>query len=287
MLLTMAWMTSLSLDGCDYVRLTGPAVETLTKSKIYPYAEIGFHSYRVPTFFSEYQSWEIRFSDPCVRYDLFDMSSSSTTTTLIEEKGGNTIATVMGDERFIDPTVGFFWSLGKMSHQLAIIMGGTAALFLWVPCICLSYSERTWKIGGMILLLAAFFHFFSMIWFFNILCMERGSKCHWFYGSYSTLASFVLYMISFACVFIKYPKPVVVKLIQKRIEEDFQTRNRPGFARDTSTVTHLTEVDNGSSAWSQISHTSDQFINAIRISPTTQRQRSRINAFGLEQHEII
>ena len=266
-LATMAWMTSLTLDGCDYVRLTGPAVETLTQSNIYPYVDIGFHSYRVPSFYSAYESWEMRLSDPCLAYDLDIAAQSSSSSSGLLEKGdsnsnekqdsnqGNEY--MRTSQNMMDPTIGFFWSIGRMSHKVATVVGGSAALFMWVPCLCLSFTERTWRIGGLQLLIAAFFQLGSMVWFFNMLCMERGSKCHWYFGSYSSLASFVLYISSSICIFLKYPRPVIVKLVRDRIEEEFQRYQRRNGqhsmpTRSFSASTYATEMtDNESSAASQ------------------------------------
>lgn len=302
----MAWMTSLSLDGCDYVRLTGPAVTTLTRSKIYPYVEIGFHSYRVPSFYSEFGSWQVRFTDPCIPFsdlDVLDTRTSSRRYLQRQERQQNNEdeqeerevqeqrqypreqhpqqyaedANYKGssnDYRMIqNPTYGFFWTLGSMCHKFATIIGGSATLSLWVPCLCFSYTARAWRIAGIQLLIASFFHLCSLLWFFNIFCTERGSQCHLFYGSYTTLASFCLYLVSFMCVFWKYPKPVIVKLVRERIEEEFQRfqthsfpyrdydshtsygrgngydngngmgGGRPGMTRHGSVITALTEMD--------------------------------------------
>eukprot|EP00551_Chaetoceros_affinis_P007943 CAMPEP_0203678946 /NCGR_PEP_ID=MMETSP0090-20130426/33746_1 /ASSEMBLY_ACC=CAM_ASM_001088 /TAXON_ID=426623 /ORGANISM="Chaetoceros affinis, Strain CCMP159" /LENGTH=137 /DNA_ID=CAMNT_0050546395 /DNA_START=34 /DNA_END=444 /DNA_ORIENTATION=+ len=122
-LATMAWMTSLSLDGCDYARLTGPAVESLTNSNIYPYVEIGFHSYRIPSFYSDFELWKLRFSDPCVAYNIFDEQQHED----FDEEGKQQFDAPV----VIDPTGGFFWSIGSMSHKIGTIVGGAATMFLW------------------------------------------------------------------------------------------------------------------------------------------------------------
>ncbi len=252
-LATMAWMTALSLDGCDFARLTGPAVTKLTHSHIYPFVEIGFRTYRVPNFYSNFQTWEIRFNDPRIPYgeieyqhrslEGIDSSIDSTSTDHVED-----VTVIQNlDERdenvIINPTHGFFWKLGSMGHTLGILFGGSATLFLWVPCLCLSCSERIWRIGGLKLLLASFFHFLSFLWFFNSLCMERASKCNWHYGSYAIVITFLLYIAGFFCVFMIYPKPVIERLVQERIEKEFQRyeRSRPDFVHDDSRRTHAYE----------------------------------------------
>ena len=269
-LATMAWMTALSLDGCDYARLTGLAVKTLTQSSIYPYVEIGFTTYRIPNFYSEYQTWSIRFNDPRIPYGQIDFTSStkndqssSSSDFGIREKNEQ----YDGERKLdldeesaraatrIDPSRGFFWSLGSMSHKFGIVFGGSAALFFWVPCLCLSYSERTWRIGGMQLIFAAFFHLFSLVWFFNSLCLERASKCHWHYGSYASLISVLLYSASFVCVFWRYPKPIVVRMVQERIEKEFQRYERSRGPDLTSSFnsrrTNATDADSVNSQSSE------------------------------------
>lgn len=276
-LATMAWMTALSLDGCDYARLTGPAVKTLTQSSIYPYVEIGFTTYRIPNFYSNYQTWSIRFNDPRIPYGQIDFtksnsnndpqssSSSSSSDFGIPENdeqnnNGNRIDLDQDSARTaatrIDPSQGFFWSLGSMSHKFGIVFGGSAALFFWVPCLCLSYSDRTWRIGGMQLLFAAFFHLFSLVWFFNSLCLERASKCHWHYGSYASLISVLLYSASFVCVFWRYPKPIVVRMVQERIKQEFQRYERargPDYLTSSfnSRNTNATDADSVNSQSSE------------------------------------
>lgn len=268
-LATMAWMTALSLDGCDYARLTGPAVTTLTKSSIYPYVEIGFNTYRIPSFYSNYQSWEVRFNDPRIPYGEVELTKYEN-----GEEGGSSKDTRYDMDQSIDmlnPTHGIFWNVGSMSHKMGIVFGGSAALFLWVPCLCLSYSERIWRIGGIKLILAAFFHLFSLVWFLNSLCLERASKCHWHYGSFASLISCVLYTLSFWCVFLRYPKPIVVRLVQERIEKEFQRyqRNRPDLNANVydSRRTTCTEIDDTNSAGS--SHQSSDQQRFIGSAPSS------------------
>lgn len=246
-LATMAWMTALSLDGCDFARLTGPAVTKLTQSSIYPYIEIGFRTYRIPSFYANFQTWEIRFNDPRIPYGEVEFANPTSSLDARIDMDDSTTN--------FDPTRGFFWSLGSMSHKLGIVFGGSAALFFWVPCLCLSYSQRTWRIGGIKLIFAAFFHLFSLVWFLNSLCLERASKCQWHYGSYASLITFFFYGISCFFVFWRYPKPTVVRVIQERIENEFQRYQRiqrPDLVTNAydSRRTNATEVD---SVGSQVS----------------------------------
>jgi len=298
-LATMAWMTSLSLDGCDFSRLTGPAVTTLTESTIYPFVEVGFNSYRVPSFYASIESWESRYSDPCVPYSYLNLSSNMRTTDqeqLSAEQGQGPYE-IQEDINYFNPTEGFFWSLGAMSHTIATIIGGSAALFLWVPCLFMVYTERAWRIGGLQLILASFFHLCSLVWFFNQLCMEKGSTCHWYYGSYSCIASFTLYVLSSTLVFLKYPNPIVVKMVRDSVAEEFemyQRRNgRPNYNRTVSDPTVATEMDNESTfdMQSDVSHTSAPFINPVNTQQRRQQQpnihvRQR-NAYGLDHQEML
>jgi len=192
-LASMAWMTTISHDGCDFVRITGPAVEKLTNSDTYPFAELGFRSFRIPTFYPDFNEWQIRYSDSCLSYD------------------------VLGDEAFDS-----FWIIASTTNSIGMVFGGAACLFLWVSATCVAITRLNWRLLGAQLMLAAFFHVCSFFWFFNNLCYIEGSVCHWFYGSNSNVAAFGLYLISSVCILLKYPEPTLVKLVRRRVEADFQ-----------------------------------------------------------------
>lgn len=77
---TMAFLTTLSHDGCDFARLTGSALDFLPNMYTYtdgngnqltyqyPFVELGFYKYRVPVFYEQYQEWQVRYSDECQMY---------------------------------------------------------------------------------------------------------------------------------------------------------------------------------------------------------------------------
>lgn len=203
-LATMAWMTALSYDGCDFVRITGPAVSKLSPSSTtqqdfeYPFAELGFHSYRLPSFYPNYEQWHVKYSETCLNYPSDVMYESKDA----------------------------FWSIGSLAHACGLVLGGASCLFLWVTATCAAVTRIHWRLLGGQLSLAAFCHAFSLLWFFNALCYVQDSICHWFYGSQCTVATIGLYAIAAVCVWIKYPEPTLVKLVRRRVEADFQRYER-------------------------------------------------------------
>ncbi len=202
---TMAWMTTVSHDGCDFSRLTGPAVSVLTSEDAnYPFIELGFTSYRVPVFYEEYNEWQIRYSDECRLYD--------------RKYNANAEESAVGNDWSFD----FFWKVGSITHQIGLVLGGASCLFLWVSSTCAPITMLTWRLIGVQLSLAAFFHLSSFLWFFNGLCYIEESRCHSFYGSNSLAAALVLYFLSILSIFLKYPEPTVVKVVRTRVEAGFQ-----------------------------------------------------------------
>jgi len=234
---TMAWMTTVSHDGCDFARLTGPATKTLTFPNDYPFVELGFSSYRVPVFYEEYNEWLIRYSDACHPYDMIGQTETG-----------------QGDEWSFD----FFWRCGSATHQIGIALGGAACLFLWVAATCVAITRLHWRLLGFQLALAAFFHLCSFLWFFNGLCYTEDTECFWFYGSNSSLAAFSLYIISFVSIFLKYPEPMVVKIVRGKVEAEFQTYEY------TESILPPSEFDEASGIHSSSGFSGNSFNNRQR-----------------------
>ena len=205
-LATMAWMTVVSHDGCDFARLTGTSTQTLTAPYEFPFVELGFNSYRTPVFYEEFNEWQIRYSDACHPYDMIGQEQEGT-----DGAGANS-----------KWTFDLFWKAGSVAHQIGLALGGAACLFLWATAICIPITELNWRILGVQLAVAAFFHFASFLWFFNSLCNTEGTQCHWFYGSNTAFGSLALYLLTSICIFLKYPEATVSKMVRKRVEADFQ-----------------------------------------------------------------
>ncbi len=201
----------MSFDGCDFSRLTGPAVSMFSPAGTeYPFIEVGFTSYRVPSFYEGYNEWQIRFIDQCRLYGhKYDASGEMLTT--IEFAGSTN-----------DWSLGVFWKLGSVTHQIGLVLGGASCLFLWVSSICLPITKHTWTLIGVQLSLAAFFHLSSFLWFFNGMCRIEHSVCHFFYGSKSLVGAIILYFLSILSIFLAYPEPTVVKIVRTKVEAEFQ-----------------------------------------------------------------
>ena len=263
---TMAWMTTMSHDGCDFARLTGPATTTLTAPNEYPFVELGFSSYRVPVFYEEYNEWQIRYSDACRPYDVFeDMSDPSSTS------GSGSSSTSSSQQQWI---FDFFWKVGSASHQIGLVLGGASCLFLWVSATCAAITKLNWRLLGVQLTLATFFHLSSFLWFFNGLCYTKGTECHWFYGSNSLIAALLLYFLSVVSIFAKYPEPTVVKIVRNRVEAGFQRYEY------TEATNPPSEFDDASGIHSLTSHGNSYASSSSKSFRPNSRQRS-------QQREII
>ena len=207
---SMAYLTTVSHDGCDFARITGPPTIALTAPYEYPFVELGFNSFRTPVFYEELNEWQIRYSDKCRSYDSI---ASIANTSEENEKGDN------GKTKW---KFDIFWKFGHIAHQIGLILGGSACLFLWTTAICIPITELNWKLLGLQIGIAALFHLGSFLWFFNDLCFQEGGECHWFYGSNTSIGSLVLYLFSSICILCKYPEPKVVKMVRSKVKEDFQ-----------------------------------------------------------------
>lgn len=71
---TMAFSTTLSHDGCDYATLHGKVVDILTNTDgFYPFIEIEFSSFRIPTFYEEYDQCQTLYGDVCQSFSSNDV----------------------------------------------------------------------------------------------------------------------------------------------------------------------------------------------------------------------
>lgn len=64
---TVAWLASLSQDGCDYAKMTGFFVAEATQSASVEFLEVGFTAYRQPVL--EGDDWKIQRTGECLAYD--------------------------------------------------------------------------------------------------------------------------------------------------------------------------------------------------------------------------
>lgn len=171
---TLAWFASLSQDGCDYARVTGPIVEEATESKAIPFIEMGLVAYREATYDPDSKSWKGTYTGDCIDYDedLFTMDG--------------------------------YWKAGKGFAFLAIVLGGGGALFLWFSS-CFVFSPGTWRWAGYEVFIASFFQGMQFIWFQNEVCREN--DCSLYYGSNLDIAAATLWFVAAMFIFCRYPAP--------------------------------------------------------------------------------
>ena len=206
---TMAWLASLFQDGCDFARLTGVSLTALNNSTDFPFAEIGFESYRVPIHNFEKDEWTIRYTDRCLDYKAPDVN---------------------GEEIKFD----LYWKVGKMMHLLATIFGGAGTLLLWFAAIFMAFTKTQWRWAAFECAIASLFQFFSFLWFFNNFCSASGSHCHLFFGSTLNIVSIILYLTASAIICLKYPEPKTVKFLKKRMDESYHNYDETPLTSATS-----------------------------------------------------
>lgn len=171
---TMAWITSLAQDGCDYSHLTGPSVAALTGSDNVPYLEVGFNAYREPDYNIETGKWVVEYSGKCLEYD-----------------------------REITDA---YWDVSKAFAYLSLVFGGGGALFIWCSS-CFVFGPGTWRWAGYEVLAACIFQSLSFLWFLTAICAEEGNQCALFFGSKSDMVAAIFWLISAIAIFARYPKP--------------------------------------------------------------------------------
>lgn len=170
---TVAWLASLSQDGCDYARLEGYVVASVTKSTSVEFLEVGFAAYREPVL--EGEEWKIQYTGTCLAFD----------------------------ENFIQDA---YWMAAKAFAFLALVLGGGGALFLWFSS-CFVFSRGTWKWAGYEVLLASISQLLSFLWFATSICNTGDSTCAPSYGSKADIAAAALWLIAAVSIFCKYPSP--------------------------------------------------------------------------------
>eukprot|EP00555_Chaetoceros_dichaeta_P000794 CAMPEP_0198277414 /NCGR_PEP_ID=MMETSP1447-20131203/65836_1 /TAXON_ID=420782 /ORGANISM="Chaetoceros dichaeta, Strain CCMP1751" /LENGTH=252 /DNA_ID=CAMNT_0043972433 /DNA_START=58 /DNA_END=816 /DNA_ORIENTATION=+ len=186
---SMAWITSLSQDGCDYAKLSGNAAFRLTNTESIPWVAVGFNSYRIPEYYAD--KWQFQYSDDCISIDN-EWNSDS------------------------------FWQFASVMSTISTIVGGGGCLFLWTVAVGLVVSKRTWRWGGIQFMIATVCNILSFLWFANRRCTEEGSECSLLYGSKANTASLTFYAAASFSILSKYPDPKVLKLVKKNYDHEFQ-----------------------------------------------------------------
>mmetsp|Transcript_36692 Transcript_36692/g.110164 ORF Transcript_36692/g.110164 Transcript_36692/m.110164 type:complete len:260 (-) Transcript_36692:54-833(-) len=174
----MAWVASMSQDGCDYSRLTGPSVQSLTGNDLIPYAEVGRAAFRVPVYYEKDADWRVPYTEECASYAETGVDAS-----------------------------GWAWRLSQVMSFLALAFGGAGSLFLWVGG-CTILSRTMWRAAGCEILIACVCQSLALLWFMTPMCdSDAGNSCVLHFGAKSDAAAAALWAISAAAVFWKYPTP--------------------------------------------------------------------------------
>lgn len=174
---TFAWLSSLTQDGCDYARLTGPIVTEITNDPNVPFLDVGFNQYRVPELDSVTGRWIVDYRLPCEDYD----------------------------EDFVN--MDGYWKVSKGTAFLSLVFGGGGALFLWFSS-CFVFSRGTWRWAGYELLAATIFQALSFLWFLTSMCHGSDGKdsCYLYYGSKTDILAASFWGVSVLLIFGRYPK---------------------------------------------------------------------------------
>mmetsp|Transcript_4197 Transcript_4197/g.8491 ORF Transcript_4197/g.8491 Transcript_4197/m.8491 type:complete len:264 (+) Transcript_4197:313-1104(+) len=192
-LATMAWMSSLFQEGCDYAKITGSLVQALADSDA-PYLEAGFGAYREPKYNTESQEWEIRYAGACLEYppEPVDISEDS------------------------------YWQLSKFLDFAASVLGGAGAFFLWFATACV-FSPGTWRWTGYEVFCAALFQGLSFLWFRNSLCSQGDDTvCELSWGAKMDIVAASLWFATACLIFIHYPQAKDEWIDEEEADDDYE-----------------------------------------------------------------
>jgi len=232
-LCTMAWISTLVQDGCDYAQVSGPSVEILTGSDVVPFVEAGRAGYRVPSYMYEPGNeddgeWVIVYTDVCSSYGVVDIQQD------------------------------WQWTFSRVAHFITQTLGGSASLFLWCSTFTV-VSRGLWRFTAYEMLGAVIFTLAGFVWFSTGMCDKvAGNVCAFHFGSKADVVAASLWLVASVVAFLKYPparpKPFVVD--HHRLEEmetQGMTTNTSGSRMTsgrTSTLGSGRTSTSGSERWS-------------------------------------
>jgi hypothetical protein len=177
-LTTMAWLASLFQDKCDFARVTGDIVATLSGADDTPFLEFGFAAYREPIFDGNTGKWHVVYTGKCLEYpegsDIVDQDVS--------------------------------WNAAKICAFFASVLGGAGAFFLWFSTCCV-FGRATWRLAGYEVLLAAIFQSLAFVWFTTDMCQDPGNDCSLFWGSKADILATCFFTLAALLIFCYYPVP--------------------------------------------------------------------------------
>jgi hypothetical protein len=173
LLTTLGWMAALFEDTCNYAKVSGDIVSSISELKV-PYLEVGLQAYREPTFNVATGQWESVHNENCIAYPDAEITMDTP------------------------------WVLAKAFTFLALILGGSSTLYLWISTCC-RFSRGSWLFAGYQLAGACLFQILSFVWFQTQMC--AANQCQLFYGSKADVAAAVLWMIATLLILGHYPVP--------------------------------------------------------------------------------
>mmetsp|Transcript_11843 Transcript_11843/g.34185 ORF Transcript_11843/g.34185 Transcript_11843/m.34185 type:complete len:398 (+) Transcript_11843:349-1542(+) len=205
-LTTMAWLTAIVQDGCDYATVTGPGIidelRVSSPTHLPPFIELGMEAYREPTAVSSggdkgsEERYDINYSGDCLEYP----------------------------DKFIAHRMDETWEIARLLKFIALVLGGGGALFIWCST-CFVFSKGTWKIlVGYELLLATLCQAASFMWFWNDVCknqidmpyarthqedpdVDYVTSCSMSWGAKADVASCCVWFFAALMVICYYPQP--------------------------------------------------------------------------------
>lgn len=177
-LTTVAWLASLFQDKCDFGRVTGDIVATLSGADDTPFLEFGFAAYREPIFDGNTGKWHVVYTGKCLEYPE-------------------------GDD-IVDQDVS--WNAAKICAFFASVLGGGGTFFLWFSTCCI-FGRATWRLAGYEVLLAAIFQSLAFLWFTTDMCQDPGNDCSLFWGSNADIVATCFFSLAALLIFCYYPVP--------------------------------------------------------------------------------
>ncbi|KAL9183193.1 hypothetical protein ACHAXT_004980 [Thalassiosira profunda] len=218
---TLALAASLADDGCDYARLTGPAVEILAGSSAVPFVDCGMDAYRVPGFYPAENAWRVAYADECRPYQSMHVLADAP------------------------------WMAAEWLKFFGVVAGGTTAAFLWTA-VCLALRPRYWGAAGAGAFVACLCQMGSFVWFYTRLChtsatnvldFEAGrevelasnagvtSECRLFFGSKCAIASCILWAAAAGVILLReYPVPAPKLIVHDDENASIKAPGRAGHS---------------------------------------------------------
>lgn len=96
------------------------------------------------------------------------------------------------------------WTFAKIAGFVSLVLGGAGALFLWFAS-CFKYSKTTWRWAGYELVVATILQLLTYSWFGTSMCHGGGDRCALAYGSKADILTLVLWLVSSASIFVRFP----------------------------------------------------------------------------------